>query len=244
MGRPRKEDTARRDQGAGSSGKDKAAGEARPRRAAAADAKARLAGALPPPPALPPPIAPPTAPGKRGGVGADAAKSKGRDQGARAARGRGRGHEGCSGAPSRRPGRAAPAGHGPRCSTSPAPSPTPAGAAAAAPSRRLVAPRGKRGRVARTFTMPDGETLAAGEDYYIEMDGFDPDEHGDDEDEPCEVCGRPELLGGMLECGQCLRGFHLRCLRPPLKRIPEGEWLCPQVRAWPSRAGGGGGRRG
>jgi hypothetical protein len=98
-----------------------------------------------------------------------------------------------------------------------------------------AAGRAKRGRVTRTYTTEEGEVLAAGEDYYIELDSFDYEVHAEDEEEPCELCGRAELLGGLLECGQCLRGFHLRCLRPPLKRVPEGEWLCPQVRgsrAW------------
>jgi origin recognition complex subunit 1 len=31
----------------------------------------------------------------------------------------------------------------------------------------------------------------------------------------------------MLECSCCLRGFHLRCLQPPLKKVPEGDWMCP-----------------
>ena len=35
----------------------------------------------------------------------------------------------------------------------------------------------------------------------------------------------------MLECSTCLRGFHLRCLKPPLKKVPEGDWLCPDCDA-------------
>lgn len=35
----------------------------------------------------------------------------------------------------------------------------------------------------------------------------------------------------MLECDSCLRGFHMRCLQPPLKKVPEGEWLCPGCNA-------------
>jgi len=88
----------------------------------------------------------------------------------------------------------------------------------------------KRARITRTFTTEDGETLSVGEDYYIMLDNFDPDEHEEEGDEGCEVCRKSQLLSGMLECGQCLRGFHLRCLKPPLKKVPEGEWLCPQVR--------------
>jgi origin recognition complex subunit 1 len=44
----------------------------------------------------------------------------------------------------------------------------------------------------------------------------------------------------MLECSGCLRGFHMRCLKPPLKAVPDGDWLCrrcgpPAARA-PARA--------
>ncbi|PKI42515.1 hypothetical protein CRG98_037104 [Punica granatum] len=30
----------------------------------------------------------------------------------------------------------------------------------------------------------------------------------------------------MIECEDCLGGFHLKCLKPPLKEVPEGEWAC------------------
>lgn len=109
-----------------------------------------------------------------------------------------------------------------------APDTPPAAAARKAPAPSAAAR--KRGRVARTHRTEDGETLSAGEDWYIALDSFDWDAHLDEGDEACEVCGRSQLLTGMLECGCCLRGFHLRCLRPALKKVPEGEWLCPQVR--------------
>lgn len=35
----------------------------------------------------------------------------------------------------------------------------------------------------------------------------------------------------MLECSTCLRGFHLRCLSPPLRAVPEGDWLCTECNA-------------
>ncbi|GBF97789.1 origin recognition complex subunit [Raphidocelis subcapitata] len=183
MGRTRGSgDTAARDQEA--AGGESGAASRRSSRAAAADAKARLAGTLPPRPALPPPLqaaAAPPAQGKKGD--AAAGSSKGRDQAARKA---------------------------------PAPS---------------AAARGKRGRVTRTLRTEDGETLSAGDDMYIALDSFDWEAHVDEGDEACEVCGRSELLNGMLECGCCLRGFHMRCLRPALKKVPEGEWLCPQCDA-------------
>ena len=52
----------------------------------------------------------------------------------------------------------------------------------------------------------------------------------------CAKCGsvdaeHPEL-GTMLLCEAqeggrvCNRGFHLRCLSPPLSRVPRGRWYC------------------
>jgi hypothetical protein len=81
MGRTRGGDTAGRDQEA--RGGENGTASRRSSRAAAADAKARLAGALPPRPALPPPlqaVAAAPAKGKKGDVATGS--SKGRDQGA------------------------------------------------------------------------------------------------------------------------------------------------------------------
>ena len=30
----------------------------------------------------------------------------------------------------------------------------------------------------------------------------------------------------MIECGDCLGGFHLKCLTLPLKEVTEGDWVC------------------
>lgn len=30
----------------------------------------------------------------------------------------------------------------------------------------------------------------------------------------------------MIECDECLGGFHLKCVKPPLKEVPEGDWIC------------------
>ena len=51
----------------------------------------------------------------------------------------------------------------------------------------------------------------------------------EDEDEVCAVCHEVEKGGSeMLECGRCLRGFHLCCLDPPLSAVPEvsGQACC------------------
>ncbi|KAI3877537.1 hypothetical protein MKX03_030647 [Papaver bracteatum] len=35
----------------------------------------------------------------------------------------------------------------------------------------------------------------------------------------------------MIECDDCLGGFHLKYLRPPLKEIPDGDWICEFCKA-------------
>ena len=34
----------------------------------------------------------------------------------------------------------------------------------------------------------------------------------------------------MLLCDGCDRGFHMYCLKPPVKKIPEGDWFCTDCR--------------
>lgn len=47
----------------------------------------------------------------------------------------------------------------------------------------------------------------------------------------CAVCrwGDDDKGNELLLCDGtgCERGFHLKCLNPPLESIPQGEWLCP-----------------
>ena len=53
----------------------------------------------------------------------------------------------------------------------------------------------------------------------------------------CEICGRSDKEESLLLCDGCDKGFHLFCLKPPLKRIlcdrglrveiPAGDWYCP-----------------
>ncbi|GAB4840766.1 hypothetical protein Ancab_021528 [Ancistrocladus abbreviatus] len=41
----------------------------------------------------------------------------------------------------------------------------------------------------------------------------------------CVIC---DLGGNLLCCDTCPRTYHLQCLDPPLKSIPNGKWECPQ----------------
>ncbi|KAF8073069.1 ORC1A [Scenedesmus sp. PABB004] len=76
----------------------------------------------------------------------------------------------------------------------------------------------------------DGEVIGPGDDAYVRLDEY---EYEEDEDEACEVCHSSKCRRGneILECSTCLRGFHLRCLAPPLKAVPDGDWLCPECNA-------------
>lgn len=64
-----------------------------------------------------------------------------------------------------------------------------------------------------------------GDDVYVKRrEGVESDDE-DPEVEACRICFQS---GGsvMIECDDCLGGFHLKCLKPRLKKIPEGEWIC------------------
>ena len=58
--------------------------------------------------------------------------------------------------------------------------------------------------------------------------------------EVCEVCEKTSKKRGrrevpMLECDQCLRGYHLDCLDPPLQAVPEvGLYIAKERSPWPS----------
>lgn len=45
-------------------------------------------------------------------------------------------------------------------------------------------------------------------------------DHGPD---ACSICGGD---GSLLICDGCDGEFHMACLRPPLRVVPEGHWLC------------------
>ncbi|CAM0913158.1 unnamed protein product [Alopecurus aequalis] len=80
----------------------------------------------------------------------------------------------------------------------------------------------------------DGGEFAAGDDVYVKRSEGAESDAEDPEQEECRVCFR--TTGGvMVECDACLGGFHLRCVRPPLRRVPEGDWACPYCEA--ERAG-------
>ncbi|XP_022096369.1 bromodomain adjacent to zinc finger domain protein 1A-like [Acanthaster planci] len=42
----------------------------------------------------------------------------------------------------------------------------------------------------------------------------------------CRICRRKGDAEQMLLCDGCDRGLHMYCLKPPLKKVPQGEWYC------------------
>jgi chromodomain-helicase-DNA-binding protein 4 len=47
----------------------------------------------------------------------------------------------------------------------------------------------------------------------------------DHHEEFCKVCNDG---GELLCCDYCPQAYHTFCLMPPLKNVPDGEWLCPR----------------
>ncbi|KAL6055454.1 BMA-LIN-59, isoform d [Balamuthia mandrillaris] len=49
-------------------------------------------------------------------------------------------------------------------------------------------------------------------------------EQEDENEDECYICKRD---GELLCCDDCSLSFHLHCLQPPMKTIPDGRWSCP-----------------
>ncbi|KAJ1395411.1 Zinc finger, PHD-type [Sesbania bispinosa] len=44
----------------------------------------------------------------------------------------------------------------------------------------------------------------------------------------CDQCRSGERAEELLLCDKCDKGFHMKCLRPIVVRVPDGSWLCPK----------------
>ena len=49
---------------------------------------------------------------------------------------------------------------------------------------------------------------------------------GEQNDTHCNICKLDHNKPSLLCCDLCPKVFHLRCLDPPLKAVPKGEWHC------------------
>uniref|UniRef100_A0A2H6N2J6 Bromodomain adjacent to zinc finger domain protein 1A n=2 Tax=Micrurus carvalhoi TaxID=3147026 RepID=A0A2H6N2J6_9SAUR len=46
----------------------------------------------------------------------------------------------------------------------------------------------------------------------------------------CRMCRKKGDAESMVLCDGCDRGYHIYCIRPKLKAVPEGDWFCPECR--------------
>eukprot|EP00794_Sanderia_malayensis_P020094 gene20094-22064_t len=53
----------------------------------------------------------------------------------------------------------------------------------------------------------------------------------------CRLCRKKGDAVKMLLCDGCDRGFHMYCLRPSVRKIPEGDWFCIDCRPKEQRRG-------
>lgn len=72
----------------------------------------------------------------------------------------------------------------------------------------------------------NGGEFSAGDDVYVKRREDASSDDEDLEEEECRVCFKPSGRRIMIECDDCLNGFHLKCLKPPLKAVPDGDWIC------------------
>uniref|UniRef100_A0A8D0H6K2 Bromodomain adjacent to zinc finger domain protein 1A n=1 Tax=Sphenodon punctatus TaxID=8508 RepID=A0A8D0H6K2_SPHPU len=46
----------------------------------------------------------------------------------------------------------------------------------------------------------------------------------------CKMCRKKGDAESMVLCDSCDRSYHIYCIRPKLKAVPEGDWFCPECR--------------
>ncbi|KAK2385257.1 cell division control protein B [Trifolium repens] len=87
----------------------------------------------------------------------------------------------------------------------------------------------KEGKIAKVQyykkVVYDGGEFEVGDDVYVKRRDDATSDEEDPEVEDCKLCfsSGDEII---IECDSCLGGFHLKCLTPPLKEVPEGDWIC------------------
>ncbi|KAJ4763126.1 Origin recognition complex subunit 1 [Rhynchospora pubera] len=92
---------------------------------------------------------------------------------------------------------------------------------------RSESKRPKRTTVQYKKVLHGDVQFQVGDDIYVKKQGSVESDSEDPDVEECRVCFTPSSKSKvMIECDDCLGGFHLRCLKPPLKKIPEGDWIC------------------
>lgn len=46
----------------------------------------------------------------------------------------------------------------------------------------------------------------------------------------CNICAGKHDENELLLCDECDYAYHMTCLNPPLKVIPEDDWYCPECK--------------
>lgn len=87
-----------------------------------------------------------------------------------------------------------------------------------------------KGRVYYKKVKYDGGEFSVGNDVYVKRREDASSDNDDPVVEECVICFKAGRAV-MIECDQCLGGFHLKCLKPPLLEIPEGDWICEYCEA-------------
>ncbi|GAY47645.1 hypothetical protein CUMW_105970, partial [Citrus unshiu] len=81
----------------------------------------------------------------------------------------------------------------------------------------------KKMRVYYKKVVYDEGEFEVGDDVNVKRREDASSDEEDPEVEECRICFRAGR-NVMLECDDYLGGFHLKCLKPSLKEVPEGEW--------------------
>ncbi|CAL1391141.1 unnamed protein product [Linum trigynum] len=76
----------------------------------------------------------------------------------------------------------------------------------------------------RKVVYDEGE-FGVGDDVYVKRREDASSDEEIPESEECRMCFKTGK-SVMIECDDCLGGFHLKCLKPPLKDVPDGDWIC------------------
>ncbi|KAI4383519.1 hypothetical protein MLD38_009349 [Melastoma candidum] len=83
-------------------------------------------------------------------------------------------------------------------------------------SRRAVPPSPPQSKKFRTIS----DILTRAKYAVVERENYS--------DVKCEDCGSGEEPDQLLLCDKCDKGFHMKCLRPIVAKVPIGSWLCPK----------------
>lgn len=121
-----------------------------------------------------------------------------------------------------------------------APATTASSTSAAAQSQSLIRINGYRHRTSAPFRPESrpakkfkllSEVMARAQYAVAKEEEEEEVEEEEEEDYSalsCEQCGSGENPDELLLCDKCDKGFHMKCLRPIVARVPIGSWLCPK----------------